>query len=125
MRFPSRIGAMSLRSMIAMDSSCFSVAFRAATVCASDPPRGWGMAGIASARNRYNTFNLVTSPMYRSLLHQKFPLTAGEEIEKLFRRGTQSMRISDALVPELDQEMSTTRRGLDRSAEYSFGTSTH
>lgn len=35
------------------------------------------------------------------------------------------MRISDALVPELDQEMATTRRVLDRCGEDKFGWKPH
>ena len=35
------------------------------------------------------------------------------------------MRISDALVPELDQEMATTRRVLDRCSEDKFGWKPH
>src|SRR5690349_7517831 len=40
MRFPSCIGTMILRSMMATDSSCFSTAFRLATTSGSAAVRG-------------------------------------------------------------------------------------
>ena len=44
-RLPSRIGTMTLRSMMAMDSSSCSVALRRATVAASDVLACAGAAG--------------------------------------------------------------------------------
>src|SRR5438046_1213256 len=61
MRLPSRIGTRSLRSMMARDSSSFSVACRAAICCGVGGPPGWAWAQglvmtIAAARNRSVAF---------------------------------------------------------------------
>src|SRR5580700_2701962 len=50
MRLPSRIGTITLRSMIASDSSSFSVALRAATTGGSSAGRGWAQALAAIAK---------------------------------------------------------------------------
>src|SRR5258708_5943588 len=48
MRLPSCIFTMILRSMMAMDSSCFSVALRLATTSGSAGGRGWAKAAAVS-----------------------------------------------------------------------------